>query len=332
MKKLVRFLILLCCIVVTSHISYAETKKVIYSDITAYINGLPIPSYNFYGGTVVIAEELEKYGFELNYVNEERCLYIDYNPSKEITADYDPQKDNKKIGSVAFTVQATDIYTRVNGFNTTYGATSYSIDGQLIININELNRCKSSYVTWYQEERKICFDYVPYWEIIPDIDYQKEKTENISNFIVELTKREQKELDENGKEQQYFNLKGENEQYLSGFRMIWCGKTPVRDLSRNWFENGKITIDFSIREDDIFHTEPLMQLLNSILTINSEGNIVTENIAAANEHIKVSINEESVPISAIELRPNSNGYTYYIELDKEIKNLDEMQTIKIECK
>lgn len=330
MKKLIKLMILVCCIISTNNIVYAETEKVIYSDITAYINGLPIPSYNFYGGTVVIVKDLEKYGFDLNYVEEERCLYIDYNENKEVTADYDPQKYNKKIGSVAFSVYPTDIYAKINGYST-YG-TSYVTNGQLIININWLDNCDCSYVTWYNEERKICFDYVPCWEITPNIDYQKEKTENISSFVVELTKEEQNEIDENGKEKQIFNVSGKNEQYLSLFRIIWCEKTNVRDFTKNWFENGKITIDFSIDEEYLIQTEQLMQLLNSILTINSEGDVIVKNIAAANKHIKVFINGESIPISAVELQPDFDNYTYYIELDTAIKTLEQIQSIKIECK
>lgn len=329
MKRFLKFVVLFFCMIVIGNTVYAETKNVVYSDITAYINGLPIPSYNFYGATVVIAKELENYGFDLNYVEEERCLYIKYNPDKEVTANYDPQKDNKKIGSVAFPVQATDIYARISGIS--MRGTSYSVNGELLISINELDKQHSCYVTWYEKERKICFDYMPYWEIKPKIDYEKEKNENISSFALEFTKTEQKETNEFGKEQAKFHVNGKNEQYLSSFRIIWCEKTPVRDFSKNWFENGKITINFRIREDTILKAEQLIQLLNSILTINSEGDVI-ENIAAANEHIKVSINGESVSVSAIELRPNFDGYTYYIELEKEIKNLDEIQSITIECK
>ncbi|NDO47107.1 hypothetical protein [Clostridium sp. MD294] len=322
MKRFLKLLVLLYCILIMGNHVYAETEKVIYSDITAYINGFPIPSYNFYGETVVIAKDLENYGFDLNYVDEERCLYIEYNPDKKVTANYNPQKENKKIGSVAFTAQATDIYTRVNGFNITYG-TSYSINGQLLVNIDGLEHCHSSYITWNGEKRTISFDYMPYWEIKPHIAYEKVKTEEISDFFLELTRP--------GKED-WFNVKGKNDQYLSSFRVIWCEKTPVRDFTKSWFENAKITIDFSIDDHDIAKTEQLMQLLNAILTINSEGNAVIENIAAANEHIKVFINGERIAISAIELRPNFGGYTYYIELEKEVKNLDEIQSVTIECK
>ena len=76
MKRLLKFIVLFYCMILMENTVYAETEKVIYSDITAYINGLPIPSYNFYGATVVIAKDLENYGFDLNYVDEERCLYI----------------------------------------------------------------------------------------------------------------------------------------------------------------------------------------------------------------------------------------------------------------
>ncbi len=331
MKKILKLIIILFCVTITGNVIFAAamTKKVIYSDITAYINGLPIPSYNLDDRTVVIAEDLEKYGFDLHYVDKERCLYIDYNPNKEVTAT--PEKENKNVGSVAFIAQATDIYTRVNEFNVTYD-TSYSINGQILVSVDNLEHCHSSYITWNWEKRSISFDYVPYWEICPSIDYEKQKTENISHFIIECMKTEQKELNENEKEPPKFYTTGTNEQYLSLFRMTWREKTNIRDFPKSWFENGKITIDFSIREEDAVKAEQLTQLLNAILTINSEGNVVAENLNAVNEHIKVFINGESIPITTMELKPDFSYYTYYIELDKEIKSVEEIQTIKIECK
>ena len=71
MKKILKLIIILFCVTITGNVIFAAamTKKVIYSDITAYINGLPIPSYNLDDRTVVIAEDLEKYGFDLHYVD-----------------------------------------------------------------------------------------------------------------------------------------------------------------------------------------------------------------------------------------------------------------------
>ncbi|NDO45408.1 hypothetical protein [Clostridium sp. MD294] len=332
MKKLLKFVLFLCCIIMINTISYAKTAKVIYSDITAYINGLPIPSYNLNDNTVVIAKDLEQYGFDLNYVDEERCLYIDYNPNKEVTADYKIEKENKKIGSVAFTAQATDIFIKVKGFNISYD-TSYSIDGQILVSIDGIDGLEHSYgeyITWDWEKRTISFDYVKNWEILPRIDYAQEKSKNISSFMIELNKIKQNELYECENEKQEFYAKGENEQYLSSFKIAWREKMTVKDLTKSRFGNGKITINFCIYKT--LETEQLIKLLNSILTINVEEDVATKNIITANEHIKVFINGKSVPISAIELEQSFNDYVYYIELDKEIKNLEEIQSIKIECK
>ncbi len=46
MKRFLKFVVFFYCMIWMGNTVYAETKKVIYSDITAYINGLPIPSYN----------------------------------------------------------------------------------------------------------------------------------------------------------------------------------------------------------------------------------------------------------------------------------------------
>lgn len=326
MKKMICILILFCCFLLGEGIVCAAPimEKAIYSDITAYINDIPIPSYNVDNRTMIIAEDLVNYGFDVKYVEKERCLYIDYNENKEVTAN-DIQEQKKNIGDTAFDVYPTDIFIKVNGITTgyQYGA-SYNIGGKMLASIEELDRFKNSYIIWNEEQRKIYFYTVPHWRIVADIDYdyKKEKTENISDFKLQLTRNEQ------GK----FDVTGENEQYLIHFKMDWFGNTKVRDFEKSWFENAKVTFDFCIDECDMTKTEKLTQLLNNILTINSEGNEVKQNIAAANEHIKVFINGEKITVSAVELEPDFERTIYHFELDEVIKNVEEIQTVTIECK
>ena len=101
MKKLKNCIILLFCMMISSSIVFAKTGdivgKAVNTDIVAYINGLPIPSYNINGYTGIVVEDLEKYGFDIWYSDSERVLRVEYDIASpnEITADYIPQKAHR---------------------------------------------------------------------------------------------------------------------------------------------------------------------------------------------------------------------------------------------
>lgn len=92
-----------------------KTLKIENTDITAYINGIVISSYNINGYISIAAEDLEKYGFNIDYSEWLRQLVVKYNETKEITADYVPQKTSKTIGSFFANIYQTDIITRFEG-------------------------------------------------------------------------------------------------------------------------------------------------------------------------------------------------------------------------
>jgi len=93
------------------------TGMVLNTDIIAYINGFPIPSYNINGWTGIVAEDLTDYGFDVFWDAEQRELFISYykNPDFKITADYVPQKSDMPVGSHLMDVFQTDIKTYVDG-------------------------------------------------------------------------------------------------------------------------------------------------------------------------------------------------------------------------
>ena len=295
--------------------------KAVYSDIDAYINNHLIPSYNINDCTAIIAEDLENYGFDVHYDEQQRCLSITYNDQKEVTANN--TKEKHVIGSSAFSLYKSDIAVKINGkiinyYNRMDGEAAYNIGGKTMIFIDDLYEYGN--VIWNEYERKIGFYYVPIWSIYPPITESKEQTENISSFHMELKKDKLGEI----------YAEGENIECLHFFNMNWLGNPKIEQYS--WFRNGKVNFEFHILEKDFIKTKSLMQTLYNIITIDSEGNAIPNRISKANEHITIMINGEKFAISAVEFRPDYHSISYYFEIDKVIKSINDIQNITIECK
>lgn len=127
----------------------SKINSYLNTDIVARIDGTPIRSYNIDGYTVIIAEDLKNYGFNVNFDNEKRILYVD-DVKGEITSTYTDSAFSGKVGDVAGDVLYTDIDTYVNGLP----VKSYNIGGLTAIYISDL-QCFGS-VVWNENERTIC--------------------------------------------------------------------------------------------------------------------------------------------------------------------------------
>ena len=66
--------------------------KIYSTDIVAYIDEMAVPSFNIGGKTVVIAEELEPYGFEVIWDGDKRTLNVNTKAMPESIPQYIPQK------------------------------------------------------------------------------------------------------------------------------------------------------------------------------------------------------------------------------------------------
>ena len=78
-------------------------------------------------------------------------------------------------------------------------------------------------------------------------------------------------------------------------------------------------------------TSELSKLFSPMLNWD-KGEFIKEDTSFANQHMKVYINGELIPITYVE-GSAGNGHTDYIfTLDKEIINLNDIKTIQIECK
>lgn len=96
MKKLVSCMILLFCFLSGGTVAHAAVGDVIgniyATDIVTYLNGMKIPSYNIGGETVIVVEDLERYGFQVEWYEESRCLSANASCMPETAPEYVPKK------------------------------------------------------------------------------------------------------------------------------------------------------------------------------------------------------------------------------------------------
>ena len=124
----------------------------IYTDIVTYINHYPIPSYNFNGNTLIAAEDLQNYGFNVFWNEYARTLTITRNNNNEIYPEYTFRPLEKQLGKKNFAITTTDV--RV--FTENYQYASYGgIDGKTLININDLTCIDNVSVVWVPEVKAV---------------------------------------------------------------------------------------------------------------------------------------------------------------------------------
>ncbi len=104
------------------------------SSITAYIDGYYIPTIDYNGNTYVIAEDLNNYGFDVQWVSEERALKIKADPSKA------KGQISSSLTENSFNVIKSDIKTfYYNGTTNSYvEVASYNIGGKTLINVTNI--------------------------------------------------------------------------------------------------------------------------------------------------------------------------------------------------
>jgi hypothetical protein len=149
MNKLVKALfliaiisILLCCNIVFAYEDSAQNEHnvgdlighIYETDIVSDIDGMKIPSYNIGGETVIIAEDLTDYGFDVSWDQQTRTVSVYIKEKPDITPVCNQQK-GKTNGKIIGNVYYTDIKAIVNGFY----VKAYNIGGKTALSIEELS-------------------------------------------------------------------------------------------------------------------------------------------------------------------------------------------------
>lgn len=107
---------------------------VLSTDIAAYIDGYPIPSYNVDGRLGVVAEDLRNYGFSVVWDAEALTLHVK-RAEQPVYTPLETEKTDMEPGRVLTPVYKTNIVTYVDG----RAVESFNIDGRTIIYFSALS-------------------------------------------------------------------------------------------------------------------------------------------------------------------------------------------------
>lgn len=119
-----------------------------YTDIVAYINNRPIPSYSVSGYTVIAAEDLRYYGFSVEWNESDRSLRISRDmTNNNITPVGGVYRYGRYDGLKFADILETDIRTYLSGKS----IEGFNIGGTTMIYLNSLSEC--GIVKWNEEQR-----------------------------------------------------------------------------------------------------------------------------------------------------------------------------------
>lgn len=154
-----------------------------YTDITAQIDGHPLPSYNIGGETAVVAEDLREYGFSVVWDGEARTLTVERDLEGAVTGDYQPQGQTQTVGAQAGDIYYTDIKTYVQGEK----VESFALNGETAIRFSELSRAGT--VSWNGVSREAALTLVQPWTVEADFDSKAAEDPNADAGDIQLTVR-----------------------------------------------------------------------------------------------------------------------------------------------
>ncbi len=124
---------------------------VLYTDIVTYIDGEAIQSYNIEGYTAIIVEDLESFGFDVEWDNEARILTVVRDPSETVSSSYIPEENTHMVGSKASPVYYTDIITYLDGIK----VVSYNVGGRTFIYVDDLAALYKEAYVWDEGSRTL---------------------------------------------------------------------------------------------------------------------------------------------------------------------------------
>lgn len=155
MKKYLAHLLCLLIICSPIRVKAENIMNIVYSDIIAYIDDRPIQSFNIDGKTFIFVEDLNKHGFDVEWREDIQALSIEYNPLKEVTAQYEPKIDVNKIGDIVGSATFKNISIRIDGKQLVNYGYIYNIRGKTALWLDDLAKYYSKEYTWSQKDRTL---------------------------------------------------------------------------------------------------------------------------------------------------------------------------------
>ncbi len=138
------------CMVVSAN--YGKAGDYYFTDIKTYVRGQLINSYNVGGKTVIVAEDLTNYGFNVHWNGNDRTLKITDNHGKAVS-NAKNSESNGAIGDVAGSYYYTDIVTYFSNVQ----IESYNLGGITVFPATIL-RDFGYDVVWDAENRRVLIE------------------------------------------------------------------------------------------------------------------------------------------------------------------------------
>lgn len=153
MKKSIVTILVLAAVTLPVTAQAKTIGTVLSTDIGTVIDGAACKTYNVDGRTFVVAEDLQGYGFDIDYNDSARRLTVTQNPYSQrtlLTADeVNIEKKNCPVGNRVMDILSSDITVTVEG-ETVEG---YNIDGRMVIPVRALESC--AYVEYDNDKRLV---------------------------------------------------------------------------------------------------------------------------------------------------------------------------------
>ncbi len=284
--------------------------EVFYSDIRAYIDETPIRSYNIEGWTGVVAEDLREYGFTVEWLSEERALYIHKSGEQPITASYQFSDSKVPSGAHAAYIYETDIKTYVAGEE----ATAYNIGGYTIVLIDSLQPYGD--VVWNPVKREISFTYRAPWAIalqasqtgITHLNDGPRFENPISDVFGHFQRTEH----------DFTAVQQHNLEHLSWVNLGFDKKY------------GGLQLGFSMTAHHLYADFDFYELCRSMCTISYDNTPLQESAELANQHMRIWLNGELASIKDVRMGRGNNHIDFYFILDADIEKQDVFD-IRFEC-
>ena len=157
MKKFFYAFLLSFCLLATVSVCHAEhiLGEAYFTDVVTYINHIPIYSVNFEGNTLICAEDLNEFGFNVKWNEYKETLTISRN--QQTTFDNGYPCIDYEVTEDMFWTKAFDVTTtNVKVYTGNYQYASFGgIDGYTLINVEDLKCIGGVSISWVPEVRAL---------------------------------------------------------------------------------------------------------------------------------------------------------------------------------
>ena len=307
MKKIIPLLCLFIFLLgISAYAKNGDIKGVYYStDITTILNGEEIDSINIGGQTLISAEDMHYYGFNVTYFDDIRTLYISSLDHAENGCVPTVKKSNYPSGNIVGNYYETDIVTYLDN----KVITSYNVGGR----------------TYIHAEQMMDFDYRVIWdkyERTLDVTSPKFLNKDYA-YLINLNKED-----------------AQNKEALGAFGINYkkdeifvCGDYNYFNLSFHSNYKDYYFVLSLHQSGGLLYSEKLRNMLDAFATGNNAHPVINpeEKYELINEDLKITINGQKCEKIAIEKYFGNGNVTYYIHINDEIEKYtkDKIETILI---